>query len=245
MIEQDLFLELKHSPGNIELRNQLVEKHLYMVDILIRKYLGKGVEYDDLYQVGALALVSAVERFDPERGFEFSSFATPTILGEIKKYFRDKQWSLKVPRRLKEVAAKVQETREKLYSENHRKPSVEEIAEATGFTQELIIEAMESSQAYGTYSLDKTFDDIGEDGESAFLERYTRFDEKGYERIETSEIINKVINELSDQNRYIFKERFLYNRSQAEIAKVLGVSQMTVSRAEKAIVQRFREEMRK
>lgn len=245
MIEQDLFQQYQENPNDIEIRNQIVEKYLYMVDILIRKYLGKGVEYDDLYQVGALALVSAVERFDPDKGFEFSSFATPTILGEIKKYFRDKQWSLKVPRRLKEIAAKVQEAKDKLYLENHRKPSVEEIAAFTGFTSELIIEAMESSQAYDTYSLDKTFDEIGEDGESSFLEKYTGFDEKGYERIETSEIINKVIDSLSDQNRYIFKERFLYNKSQAEIAKVLGVSQMTVSRAERNMINMFREELKR
>lgn len=241
MIEQDLFAEYKKHPS-VELRNEIVEKHLYMVDILIRKYLGKGVEYDDLYQVGALALVSAVERFDPDKGFEFSSFATPTILGEIKKYFRDKQWSLKVPRRLKEIAAKVQETRDQLYAEHHRKPSVEEIAGVTGFTQEQIVEAMESAQAYGTYSLDKTFDDMGEDGDNSFLEKYTGFDEKGYERIETSEIIQKVMDGFSDQYRYIFKERFLYNRSQADIAKTLGVSQMTISRAERNIVSQFREE---
>jgi len=245
MMQQDLFFELKKHPDNMTLRNQIVEKHLYMVDILIRKYLGKGVEYDDLYQVGALALVSAVERFDPDKGFEFSSFATPTILGEIKKYFRDKQWSLKVPRRLKEVAAKVQEAKDKLYRENQRKPSVDEIAAETGFSQELILEAMESSQAYGTYSLDKTFDDMGEDGDSSFLEKYTGFDEKGYERVEISELMTKVIDSLSDQNRYILKERFFYNRSQSEIAKKLGVSQMTVSRAEKNIVNRFREEMQK
>lgn len=241
MIEQDLFAEYKKHPS-VELRNEIVEKHLYMVDILIRKYLGKGVEYDDLYQVGALALVSAVERFDPDKGFEFSSFATPTILGEIKKYFRDKQWSLKVPRRLKEIAAKVQETRDQLYAEHHRKPSVEEIAGVTGFTQEQIVEAMESAQAYGTYSLDKTFDDMGEDGDNSFLEKYTGFDEKGYERIETSEIIQKVMDGFSDQYRYIFKERFIYNRSQADIAKTLGVSQMTISRAERNIVSQFREE---
>ena len=241
MIEQDLFAEYKRHPS-VGLRNEIVEKHLYMVDILIRKYLGKGVEYDDLYQVGALALVSAVERFDPDKGFEFSSFATPTILGEIKKYFRDKQWSLKVPRRLKEIAARVQETKDQLYARNHRKPSVEEIAAATGFTQEQIVEAMESAQAYGTYSLDKTFDDMGEDGDNSFLEKYTGFDEKGYERIETSEIIQKVMDGFSDQYRYIFKERFLYNRSQAEIAKTLGVSQMTISRAERNIVSQFRAE---
>ena len=87
MKEQELFTKYLNNPS-IENRNEIVEKHLYMVDILIRKYLGKGVDYDDLYQVGALALVKAVERFDPKKGFEFSSFATPTILGEIKKYFR-------------------------------------------------------------------------------------------------------------------------------------------------------------
>ena len=244
MMEQELFLEYKSNP-NIELRNQIVEKYLYMVDILIRKYLGKGVEYDDLYQVGALALVSAVERFDPDRGFEFSSFATPTILGEIKKYFRDKQWSLKVPRRLKEMAAKIQDVKDSFYTENHRNPSVEEISVATGFSQEEVIEAMESSKAYGTYSLDKTFDDAGEEGESAFLEKYTGFEERGYDRIETLEIIESVLDKLSDQHRYIFKARFYYNKSQAEIAKVLGVSQMTVSRAEKNMISMFREELKR
>jgi len=170
MIDQELFEDYKQNP-TIEKRNALVEKNLYMVDILIRKYLSKGVEYDDLYQIGALALVAAVERFDPAKGFEFSSFATPTILGEIKKYFRDKQWSLKVPRRLKEIAAKVQDAKDKLNSELHRTPTVAEIAEFTGYTEEQIIEAIESSHAYGTYSLDKTFDEAGEDGENAFLEK--------------------------------------------------------------------------
>ena len=242
MTDRDQFVQYKENP-TIELRNKIVEDHLYMVDILIRKYLNKGVEYDDLYQVAALALVQAVERFDPSKGYEFSSFATPTILGEIKKYFRDKQWSLKVPRRLKEIAAKVQEARDDLLLANHRSPTVAEIAEHTGLTEEQIIEATESSQAYGTYSLDKTFEDAGEDGESAFLEKYTRFDEKGYERVEQSEIIGKVMEQLSDQNRYIFRERFLYNRSQADIAKTLGVSQMTISRAERNIVKQFRNEL--
>ena len=170
MTNREKFTEYKKNP-TIELRNEIVEDHLYMVDILIRKYLNKGVEYDDLYQVGALALVQAVERFDPDRGFEFSSFATPTILGEIKKYFRDKQWSLKVPRRLKEISSKIQEVKDELYLEYRRAPTVAEMAKATGFTEEQIIEATDSSHAYGTYSLDKTFDDAGEDGENSFLER--------------------------------------------------------------------------
>ena len=242
MIDQELFEDYKQNP-TIEKRNALVEKNLYMVDILIRKYLSKGVEYDDLYQIGALALVAAVERFDPAKGFEFSSFATPTILGEIKKYFRDKQWSLKVPRRLKEIAAKVQDAKDKLNSELHRTPTVAEIAEFTGYTEEQIIEAIESSHAYGTYSLDKTFDDAGEDGENAFLEKYTGFNEHGYDQIETAEIINKVVNTFNDQYKFIFRERFINNKSQSEIAKSLGISQMTVSRAEKNIVGKFRAEL--
>ncbi len=242
MIDQELFEDYKQNP-TIEKRNALVEKNLYMVDILIRKYLSKGVEYDDLYQIGALALVAAVERFDPSKGFEFSSFATPTILGEIKKYFRDKQWSLKVPRRLKEIAAKVQDAKDKLNSELHRTPTVAEIAEFTGYTEEQIIEAIESSHAYGTYSLDKTFDEAGEDGENAFLEKYTGFNEHGYDQIETAEIINKVVNTFNDQYKFIFRERFINNKSQSEIAKSLGISQMTVSRAEKNIVGKFRAEL--
>lgn len=242
MIDQELFEDYKQNP-TIEKRNAIVEKNLYMVDILIRKYLSKGVEYDDLYQIGALALVAAVERFDPSKGFEFSSFATPTILGEIKKYFRDKQWSLKVPRRLKEIAAKVQDAKDKLNSELHRTPTVAEIAEFTGYTEEQIIEAIESSHAYGTYSLDKTFDEAGEDGENAFLEKYTGFNEHGYDQIETAEIINKVVNTFNDQYKFIFRERFINNKSQSEIAKSLGISQMTVSRAEKNIVGKFRAEL--
>ena len=238
----DLFKEYAKNP-TIELRNQLVEENLYMVDILIRKYLGKGVDYDDLYQVGALALVSAVERFDPEKGFEFKSFATPTILGEIKKYFRDKQWSLKVPRRMKEISSKVQEVKDQLTTSLGRAPTLEEISEHTGFSHEQIMQAMESAKAYGTFSLDSAGNSLGDDGEENLLEKYVGFEEIGYERIEINEIITTVLEKLSDTYRYVFRERFLFNKSQSEIAQELGVSQMTVSRAEKAIVERFKKEM--
>lgn len=244
MTDEALFLDYKENPTR-EKRNIIVEKNLYMVDILIRKYLGKGVDYDDLYQVGALALVSAVERFDPTRGFEFSSFATPTILGEIKKYFRDKQWSLKVPRRLKEIVQTVQNTKNKLFVELNRNPTIEEIATRANLTEEQVLEALESYRAYGTYSLDRTFDDAGEDGENAMLKKFTGFEDKGYDRIETGEIISNVIKTFDDRNKYIFRERFLKNKSQAEIAKELGLSQMTISRSEKNMVNKFRAELRR
>ena len=238
----ELFREYAINPS-IELRNQIVEENLYMVDILIRKYLGKGVEYDDLYQVGALALVSAVERFDISKGFEFKSFATPTILGEIKKYFRDKQWSLKVPRRMKEISTKVQEVKDQLTTKLGRAPNLDEISEATGFTHEQIMQARESAKAYGTFSLDSANNNLGEEGEDNLLEKYVGFEDVGYERIEMNEIIRSVLEQLNDNHRYVFKERFIFNKSQADIAKALGVSQMTVSRAEKAIIEKFKKEM--
>jgi RNA polymerase sigma-B factor len=150
-----------------------------------------------------------------------------------------------VPRRLKEIAAKVQEVRDSLSTELARTPTVAEIAERADFTEEQIIEAMESSHAYGTYSLDKTFEDAGENGESAFLERYTGFEEKGFVQIENDEIIRKVLDELNERDQYIFRERFLNERSQSDIAGSLGVSQMTISRAERSIVEKFRAELNK
>ena len=240
----ELLKEYAENPS-IELRNRIVEENLYIVDILIRKYLGKGVDYDDLYQVGAMALVSAVERFDPSKGYEFQSFATPTILGEIKKYFRDKEWSLKVPRRMKENAGKVQEAKEKLTGKLGRVPTVEEISEITGLTHEQIIQAMESAKAYGTYSLDSPATTSDEEADAAALEKYIGFEDNGFERVELGEIINNVLKNFSDTYKYIFKQRFILNKSQSEIASKLGVSQMTVSRAEKAIIESFKKELKK
>ena len=226
---------------DLETRNKLVEDHLYMIDILIRKYLGKGVEYDDLYQVGALALVNAADRYDPDKGFEFRTFATPTILGEIKKYFRDKEWSLSVPRRQKEAAVKIREAEDRILTEKGRAATIEELAEATGYSEEQILQAMDSAKAYGTFSLDSAYET---EDEGSALEKFIGFEDSGFERIEIAEIVTKVLNSMSDTNRYIFRQRFMENRSQAEIAKELGVSQMTISRAEKAITERFKKEVR-
>ena len=238
-MNSELFDQYAKHP-TIELRNKIVEENLYMVDILIRKYLGKGVDYDDLYQVGALALVSAVERFDPSKGYEFKSFATPTILGEIKKYFRDKQWSLKVPRRLKEITSKVYEVKSDLASKLGRAPSIEEIAEVTGYSREQIMQSLESSKAYGTYSLESA--GASEENEDNPREQYIGFEDAGYERVEINEIISKVLAGFSDTYKRIFRERFIENKSQAAIAKELGVSQMTISRAEKSIIEQFKKE---
>ena len=241
MQNKELFKEY-YSTRDRELRNKLVEDNLYMVDILIKKYLGKGVDYDDLYQVGAMALISAVERFNPEKGFEFSSFATPTILGEIKKYFRDKGWSVKVPRHMKELSSSMPRVKEELTIELGRTPTVAEIAEKMGEKEETIVRAIESSAAYGTLSLNQTFDDNGDEGSTAMFEKYTAQEEKGFEDIENFEIISKVLKNLNGTYKYIFKKRFVEEKSQSEIAKDLGVSQMTISRAEKKILKQFNQE---
>ncbi len=241
MLNQELFNQY-HKQRDISLRNQIVESYLYMVDILIRKYLNKGVEYDDLYQIGAMALISAVERFDPTKGYEFSSFATPTIIGEIKKYFRDKGWSVKVPRRMKEICGKVQTAKDELFNTLQRNPTIPELADYIQCSEQEVFQALESSMAYNAFSLNQTFDESGEEGENPILERYAAVEDSGYDRLEYSEMISKVLKELSDTNKYIFKKRFIEDKSQSEIAKELGVSQMTISRAEKNIREKFQQE---
>lgn len=225
---------------DIELRNELVEENLYIVEILIKKYLNKGVEYEDLYQVGAMALIGAVERFDPEKGYVFNSFATPTVLGEIKKYFRDKSWIIKVPRQLKELSVKLPGVKEKLTKEIGRIPTPSEIADEMGVSESLVVRAIETSMVYGSVSLDQTFEDIGEYGENNLLEKYTATEEKGYKDIEVYDIISDVMSKLTGTNRYIFKKRFIEEKSQSEIAEKLGVSQMSISRAERKIIEKFK-----
>lgn len=225
--------------GNIELRNRIVEHYLYMVDILVRKYMNRGVEYEDLYQVGSMALVLAVERFDPSKGYEFTSFATPTIIGEIKRYFRDKGWAVKVPRRLKEIAAKLQKAKEDLTHRFHRAPTVGELSEYLHEPEELILEAMEGGKSYGTYSLQQTFDENG-DGENPLYEKYTGREDSAFESFENADLIKSVMRELSPQEQEIFQMRFIQNKTQQEIANTFDISQMTVSRIEKRLRDKFR-----
>ena len=237
----ELFEEYSRTK-DLNIRNQIVEKYLYMVDILAKKFINKGVDYDDLYQIGSMALVFAVERFDPNKGYEFTSFATPTIIGEIKRYFRDKGWAVKVPRKWKEISAKLPAAKETLHQRLGRAPLVSEIAEYLGYSEEDILEAMESGQAYGTFSLQQTYDDGGNEGEASIFEKYTARDEVGYINFENNEVVKAVLNKLNDQERKVFRMRFFDEKTQQQIADEIGVSQMTVSRLEKKLRDKFREE---
>lgn len=238
---KEKFIKYKESK-DINIRNELVEDYLYLVEILAKKYINKGVEYDDLYQVGSMALVYAVERYDIDKGFEFTSFATPTIIGEIKRYFRDKGWAVKVPRKLKEIATKIPNVKDKLTQNLERPPTIAEIADEMGETEELILEAMQSGQSYNAYSLQQTFDDSGDEGDQASFERYTGIEEKGYENFEEGDLIRKIYDTLSDKEKEVFKRKFIDEQTQQEIADELEVSQMTISRIEKKIREKFKAE---
>ncbi len=238
---KELFEVYSHS-RDVGIRNRLVENYLYMVDILIKKYLNKGVDYDDLYQIGSMALVLAVERFDPQKGFEFTSFATPTIIGEIKRYFRDKGWAVKVPRKWKEISSKLPEAKEVLGQTLGRTPKIADIAIYLGYSEEDILEAMESGQAYGTYSLQQTFEEGGNEGENSMFEHFASREEVGYRNFENAELVKNVLRKLSEQEKKVFQLRFFDAKTQQEIADEMGVSQMTISRLEKRLKDRFREE---
>lgn len=239
---KELFLLYKEVK-DIEIRNELVQRHLYIIDILVKKYLNKGIEYDDLYQVASLALISAVERFDIEKGYEFGSFATPTILGEIKKYFRDKGWAIKVPRKIQELSQKLQRTKEKLTQELQRNPLVSEIAEYLDSTEEEILQAMEASSVYDIQSINKSYDN--DDEKELKLEEILGKEDNNFKSFENQDFIKKILESMSDAEKEIFIMRFIEDKKQADIAKKLQVSQMTISRMEKKIINTFKNELYK
>ena len=237
---EELFREYRET-GLVETRNEIVERFLYLPEILARKYTGRGVEYEDLVQVASYALVLAVSRYDPGKGVQFASFATPTIIGEIKKYFRDAMWSLKVPRRLKELSMRIIDANKRLQEVNGRVPTVKEVADFLLVTEEEVLEALEGSRTYSTSSLDYKSDD-DKDGDSIKYERYLGNEEAGYEQFETSGVLERVISGLSPTEKEIVRKRFLQEVTQREVADALGISQMTVSRIEKAMKEKFRQE---
>ena len=171
METKELFNIYSNDKSNKEVRDILIERNLYLVSILAKKYINKGVEFEDLYQVGSLALIYAIERYDISKGYEFSSFATPTIIGEIKKYFRDKVWTMRVPRRVQELNKKVNEAKLLLEQQNKKKPKVNEIAEYIGCREEEVLEALEASYGYQPVSLDSPVNSDSEEAEISLIDK--------------------------------------------------------------------------
>ncbi|MBP1926306.1 RNA polymerase sigma-B factor [Sedimentibacter acidaminivorans] len=240
---QELFLKYVKTK-NIEIRNEIFDKYKYMAEIISKKYNNRGIEYEDLYQIACMGLIYAIDRFDISKGYEFTSFATPTILGEIKKYFRDKGWAIKVPRKIQEVSKKVNDSNNYLSNKLHRTPSIKEIAEHVNCTQEEVLEAFEAGKMFTSQSLDIKIDTSSDESEATLMD-LVGVDDKYFIQIENADFINKSLNKLNELEREIIINRYFNNKTQSEIAKKLNISQMTVSRVEKKTLDKLRIEIDK
>lgn len=235
----ELFLQYKQT-GDPKIRNQIAEKYLYIAEILAKKFVGRGVEYDDLKQVASYALLRGIERFDPTLGMQFTTYITPTITGEIKNYFRDKSRMVKLPRRLGEINSRVRAFSMEYESKNGAKPNVKTIAEALALTEEDVVEALEVA---GTVSLDGMV--TGEDGDDVSLHAVIADQDDQYEAFETKEMLRAAMKDFSSAEKALIKYRYVDELSQNETAKRLGVSQMYVSRLERKLLERLRATLNK
>jgi RNA polymerase sigma-B factor len=208
-------------------RDALVELHLPLVDHCARRFLNRGEPFEDLVQVGTIGLIKAVDRFDAERGVEFSTYATPTVLGEIKRHFRDKGWAIRVPRRLQELRMSIASATSALSQELGRSPTAGEVAERLGIEVEDVLEGLESANAYSTLSLDAG--DGGEDGVGSILDTMGAVDE-ALDHVEIRESVRPLIEALPPREKQILLLRFFQHMTQSQIAEEIGISQMHVSR---------------
>jgi RNA polymerase sigma-B factor len=215
-------------PARSGIRDELVLMHLPLVRHLVRRYRDRGESEDDLMQVGTVGLIKAIDRFDVERGLAFSTFATPTILGEIKRHFRDRTWSLRVPRRMQELHAAVSTTTESLSQSLGRAPTVRELADALSISEDDVLDALEVRHAYSTASLDAAVADDAPSGLS--LAETIGSDDDALAAIEDREALRPLLDALPERERRIVMLRFFHNRTQSQIAEELGISQMHVSR---------------
>jgi RNA polymerase sigma-B factor len=224
--------------GDGAAREQLVERFLPLARQLARRYQRADEPLDDLIQVASLGLLKAIDRFDPDRQVAFSSYAVPTILGELKRHFRDRTWSVRVPRDLQELALRVDKTVAELSRELHRSPSVGEIAEAAGASEEQVLEALEAAGAYRAASFDAPHGGDEDSGES-FADSVGR-EEIGFGLAEDRATLARLLAAISPREREVLRLRFVEDLTQAEIGARIGVSQMQVSRLIRQALGRLR-----
>lgn len=225
-----------------EIRDILIENHLYIPKILSRKYGHKSGDNDDIFQVACLGLMYAVERFDVSRGYEFDTFATPTIVGEIKRYYRDREWLIRIPRKVQDLNREINQTRALLEHKLMRSPTIREIAKYMEISEEAIIRAMESSYAYYPKSLSMEYES-NQDGQEVTLMDLLGNLDRNIENVENIELIKKRIKVLNPVEKVIVEQRFFEGKTQKEVAEVIGKSQMTVSRIEKKVMSKLKEDL--
>jgi RNA polymerase sigma-B factor len=223
-----------------DIRDRIVEAYLYIAEIVARKFSGRGVDYDDLYQVAALALVKGIERFDADKGIKFASFITPTMVGEVKNYFRDRSRIIRLPRRSAQLARELRENRAILEQELGRSPTVDELAERMGISEDDVLEALEMSNAMTPASLDAQVAD--EDSETS-LSTFLGFNDPGYSDFERNDMLDRALSTLDARQRAVIIARFYEGLSQRDVAAQLNISQMTVSRIERQALEKLRERM--
>jgi RNA polymerase sigma-B factor len=229
-----------HREGDPAAREQLVTRFLPLARQLARRYQRGGEQLDDLIQVASLGLLKAIDRFDPARETAFSSFAVPTILGELKRHFRDKGWSVRVPRDLQELAVKVDRVGDEMSRELGRAPTPAELAERTGTTLEQVLEAREASAAYRAVSLDRPRSEDEEEGDS-FADAFGVVD-PGFGLAEDAATVERLMRVLNEREREVLRLRFEEDLTQSEIGQRVGVSQMHVSRLIRQSIARLRDE---
>jgi RNA polymerase sigma-B factor len=241
----EMFLEYRKDKTNKVLRNEIFKKYEYIAEIISKKYVNKGIDYDDLFQIACIGLLYAIERYDLERGFEFSSFATPTVLGEIKKYFRDKSWTLKMPRRIQELSKKISDAKIHLTQTMQKTPSIRDIAEYLESTEEEILEAMEASKTFTPKSLDMKYENGSEEKDISLLDVVGQEDFH-FKNFEDKDFISKVMVNLNTLEKAIVNERYIHGeKTQMELSREFNISQVTVSRIEKKVLEKFKVEYNK
>jgi len=239
--DTDALFERYSRDKDLTTRNEIVSRYIYLAEIISRKFLNRGVDYDDIYQVACVALIKAVERFSPDKGFKFVSFATPTIVGEIKRYFRDKSSAIRIPRRIYEVYQKVNLAKDQLSQELRRTPKVDEISAYLNIKSETVLEIIESWNAYNMQSFDQNaFND-----DDLELHETIGDDDSTFERIENRDFLEKSLSKFNDAEKEFIRLRYFNKKTQKEIADRMGVSQMYVSRLERKVLDRFRNLMSK
>jgi RNA polymerase sigma-B factor len=214
-------------PERARLRDEVIEDHMPYARHIARRYGNSGSTTEDFEQVAFLGLVKAVDNFDPEHGTGFLGYATPMIIGEIKRYFRDGTWSVHVPRRMQEVTGAMHKASDALTAELGRAPTLPELSERLGVAVDELVEALDASEAYRTASLDRP---VGHEPDGASLGELIGADDPGYELAVNREVLRGLVEELGERDRQILSMRFFDGMTQSQIGEKLGVSQMQVSR---------------
>ena len=237
-MDETILFEQYKKTGDVALRNQIVEKYLYIAEIIAKKFVGRGVPFDDLFQEASLSLLRGIERFDPSLGLKFSTFITPTITGELRNYFRDKTRPFKVPRRLGELNAAVRKYVDGMETETGKKPTVKEVALALSVSEEDVVKAMEIG---GTLSLD-ALTETEDDGYT--LSDLLPTEESDFEKFEVQQTLAAAMDNFSDAEKKLVKYRFVDGLSQMQTAQRLGVSQMFVSRSERKVLAKLKDRLK-